>query len=96
MTIRIVARATARPETRSRVQEALHAMLAPTRAEAGCIRYELAQSTTDPCEFAMLEEWSSEAAVAAHMRAPHTGALLATLPPLLAAPPEIRSYRLLA
>ena len=68
-------------------------MIAPTRAEAGCMRYELTHNVDDVNEFAMLEEWRSEADLQAHMRAPHVTELLAKIPPLLAAPPDIRSYR---
>ena len=95
MTIRVVARAVARPETRVALQAALTAMLAPTRQEAGCVRYELTVSTTDPDEFVMLEEWRSEADVARHLQTRHVAELLAKAPALVAAPPDIRSYRVL-
>lgn len=95
MTVRVIARAIARPEARKQVQQALLAMIAPTRGEGGCLRYELTQNTADENEFVMLEEWRSEADLAAHLQAPHTAALLASLPPLLASPPDIRSYRAL-
>lgn len=96
MTIRVVARAVARPECREALRSALEAVLAPTRREPGCLRYELCQSTTEVDEFAVLEEWRSEADIAAHMATPHVQGLFAALPPLLATPPEIRSYRVLA
>jgi len=94
MTIRVVARALARPGSRQDLQDALVAVLAPTRREPGCLRYELVQSTADPNEFVMLEEWRSESDIATHMQAPHVQQLFAKVPALVAAPPDIRTYRI--
>lgn len=95
MTIRVVARAVARPQTRAALQAALTAMLAPTRQEPGCLRYELTVNTANPDEFVMLEEWRSEADMQRHLQTPHVAELLAKAPALVAAPPDIRSYRVL-
>lgn len=93
MTIRIVARAVARPPSRQALQDALAASIGPTRSEPGCLRYELMQSTTDPNEYVMLEEWRSEADVAGHMHTPHVRLLLEQVSALVSTPPEISSYR---
>jgi quinol monooxygenase YgiN len=95
MTIRVLARVLARGDGRDALRAALRANMLASRREAGCVRYELAQSLTDPNEFTTLEEWRTEADVDAHMRTPHVQQLLATVPALLAAPPDIRSYRTL-
>jgi quinol monooxygenase YgiN len=95
MTIRVLARAVARPESRTALRAALTENVLASRREAGCVRYELAQSTTEPDEFVTLEEWRTEADVATHMKTPHVQKLLATVATLLAAPPDIRSYRTL-
>jgi len=95
MTIRVLARAVARPESRSALRAALTENMLASRLEAGCVRYELAQSTTEPDEFVTLEEWRTEADVAAHLKTPHVQALLAKALALLAAPPDIRTYRTL-
>ena len=93
MSIRVVARAVARPETREQLRRALLAVIPPTRAEAGCVRYELAQNVAAADEFVMLEEWRSEADVQAHLQTEHVQELLAQIPQLLAGAPEIRVYR---
>ncbi len=74
---------------------ALRDNMLASRREPGCVRYELAQSLGAPDEFVTIEEWRSEADVDAHMQTPHVAALLAKVPALVAAPPEIRSYRTL-
>jgi quinol monooxygenase YgiN len=94
MTIHVVARAVARPGCREALQRALLAVIPPTRAEPGCIRYQLAQSTADEDEFVMLEEWRGEAELRVHMQTAHVQRLLAEATALLAAPPDIRSYRI--
>ncbi|HEX6811501.1 MAG TPA: putative quinol monooxygenase [Planctomycetota bacterium] len=96
MTMHVFARAIARPESRGALQTALRDNMLASRQEPGCVRYELAQGLADANEFLTIEEWRSEADVAAHMRTPHVAALLAKVPSLVTAPPEIRSYRTLA
>jgi quinol monooxygenase YgiN len=71
-------------------------LIEPTRAEKGCVRYELHQSETDPADFVFLEEWANGAAIAAHMQTPHVQDALSRVATLLAAPPDIRRYHLIA
>lgn len=96
MTIRVLARAVARPETRQSLQQALVQNRDASRREAGCLRYDVAQGAADPNEFTTIEEWRSEADAAAHLKTPHVAALLAAVPALVAAPPDIRTYRTIA
>jgi quinol monooxygenase YgiN len=49
----------------------------------------------DPTDFTFLEEWRDEAAIAAHMNQPHVRDVLAKLPALLRADPDIRTYRVI-
>ena len=44
--------------------------------DEGCISYELCQNTEDPLGFVMLEAWSSQEALAAHMQSAHFQALV--------------------
>jgi quinol monooxygenase YgiN len=46
-------------------------MLVPTRAEKGCIVYDLHEVLGDPYQFVFFEVWESEAALEAHTRTPH-------------------------
>ena len=66
-------------------------LAALVRAEAGCLRYEYTVDTSSPLAIAepidehrvtLIEQWESEAALAAHTRAPHMkeyGPVLAAL-----------------
>jgi len=96
MPIRVVAHVQARAEALEQVKEILLGFIEPTRREEGCIFYELMQNTADPCDFAFVEEWISDAALDAHLESPHLRAGVERLDGLLAAEPDIRRYALLA
>lgn len=53
------------------LEQHLRALLVPTRAEAGCVQYELHQDLANPLAFYMIEQWSSDAALQAHDGSAH-------------------------
>ena len=58
------------------VRTELEKLLAPTRAEDGCIRYEFHQDNEDPTRFLFYEEWASRAQWQVHMNNAHLKAYL--------------------
>ena len=50
-----------------------------TRAEAGCARYAYAVDVADPNLLHVIEEWSDEEAINAHMNMPHMADLMQAL-----------------
>ena len=92
MTMHVIARLTARPETGAELQTLLLSLIEPTRQEPGCLRYELLHNATDPTDFTFIEEWADTAALDAHFTTPHLQAALAQAPALLAVAPDIRRY----
>ena len=93
--IRVVARIVSKPNRIEETLELLRSLVAPTRSEAGCIRYELMQSRATPAEFMFVEEWANEAALNAHFLSDHVKGAFVKVPELLAEQPDIRQYRLL-
>lgn len=91
-TITVVARIVALPGEIDAMRSLLASLVAPTRAEPGCISYGFFQDAERATHFLSVERWASAAAAAAHMETPHIRAALAAVGPLLAEPPEIRSY----
>lgn len=87
----VVARIVAKPESVHIVREGLTSLLEPTRAEAGCILYELMQNRADPTDFTFYEEWTDEASLDAHGRAPHLRSTFQELEGHLAGR-EVRRY----
>lgn len=92
MSIRIIARFTARPDSIDALRTLLLGMLEPTRKEVGCVSYELLNNSADPTDFTFVEEWASQAAIDAHMKTPHLQAVVADSAPLLASPLDVRFY----
>jgi quinol monooxygenase YgiN len=92
MTVHVIARLTARPDTVAELHTLLLSLIEPTRQEVGCLRYELLQNAADPTDFTFVEEWVDAAALDAHSATPHLQAVLAQAPALLAMVPDIRRY----
>ena len=93
-TIRLVARLKARPDKVGALHAVLFGLLAPTRAEQGCIRYEMLQNLEDPTDFTFIEEWSGQPAIDAHFGSEHIREALAQFPILLADELDVRGYSL--
>lgn len=64
------------------LKNALLAMLEPTRAEAGCLSYNLHQSLENPALFTMIEHFLDQAAFDLHNQQPYLLALKEQLPAL--------------
>lgn len=61
-------------------------ILKPTRAEPGCIRIHLFESTRDPLTFFIRSEWTDEAAFDAHAKLPHMTRFLGLVGELITHP----------
>lgn len=92
----ILGTVTARPETRDELLALLHAQVAPTRAEAGCINYDFHVDAADPCVFVFYENWTDRSALDAHLAMPHLQPLFSQLDRLLACPVDIRPLTMLS
>jgi quinol monooxygenase YgiN len=84
-----IARIKAKPGKEERTRSELRKLLAPTRREAGCLNYDMHQSTEDPALFVFHENWTSEEQLAAHLGSPHIRAWFVQTEELLAEPVEI-------
>lgn len=92
-TVHIVAHAVARAGEEDRVQVLLEKLIEPTRAEPGCLKYELFVNKEKPGDFVFIEEYANDNAFQAHMDSKHVNAAIAEVVPLLGVPPDIRRYR---
>ncbi len=72
----IVANIHAKPEHAARVRAELETLIPITRAEAGCIQYDLHQDNEDPAHFTFYENWESRELWQVHMNAPHLAAYM--------------------
>lgn len=69
----------------------LAALVLPTRAETGCLRYELNRAANEPDVLFFTETWAHRAAHEAHLRTPHIRHLLDVVDGLIAEP--IREFK---
>ena len=95
MAIRVVAHLTSKHETIDETRATLEGFVEPTRAETGCVYYELMQNNDDPTDFTFVEEWESDETLDAHLESPHITAFKERAGELLARDPDIRRYTLL-
>lgn len=70
----VIATIRAKAGAQDQVRDALQGLLAPTRAEAGCLVYDLHQDTEDPTVFVFHEAWESAAHLDAHLASAHIAA----------------------
>jgi quinol monooxygenase YgiN len=77
------------------LRRALLGVVGSTRAEDGCLRYDLHHGVDDPDVLTFYEIWASRAAHAAHDRAAHIVDLVARLPELTSEAPRVVRLRLI-
>lgn len=73
----IVARIVAKEEKRAFVKAELMKLIPITRAEEGCINYDLHQDNTDPNVFLFFENWENRDLWQKHMENDHIAAYIA-------------------
>ncbi|MEM9006486.1 MAG: putative quinol monooxygenase [Cyanobacteria bacterium P01_F01_bin.86] len=67
----------AKPDTVALVKAELEKLIPITRAEAGCLQYDLHQDNENPAYFMFYENWESRELWQTHMNAPHLAAYIA-------------------
>jgi quinol monooxygenase YgiN/GNAT superfamily N-acetyltransferase len=85
----IIGRFHARPGRAPEVEAAIQEVSAPTRAEAGCLSYQVLRSISDPALFFIQSRWKDEQAFELHATLPHTVRFLARVEPLIDHPLEV-------
>ena len=71
MTILIAGTFRVPPQNLDRFRPHMERMLAASRAEAGCITYSYAEDVAEPGLIRVFEAWRDQAAIDAHLQAPH-------------------------
>ena len=89
----VVAYLTAKPGKEAEAQKNIRALLAPTRAEKGCIVYDLHEMHGDPARFVFYEVWKSAEDLDAHAKSGHLTAFRKIAPDFLAGPVELTMWR---
>ncbi|ORM71160.1 putative quinol monooxygenase [Pantoea rwandensis] len=87
----VIAKFVAKRGQADALNAAITRCIAPSRAEPGCIHYDLYTSQEDENTFLIHEKWQGDEAIAFHFIQPHFKQLLAETQPLVAGEPEIKS-----
>lgn len=88
----VIGTLTPKPGQEDALEQALVGLADPTHDEHGCVVYAVHREQGDGTRMAMIERWSSQADLDAHLGSAHIGALLGNLGDLVAAPPDIAFY----
>jgi quinol monooxygenase YgiN len=75
------------------LRSALLDLTVATRAEDGCVLYDLHEDVNDPDVLAFYEIWATPAAHAAHDETAHVKGFVARFDELLAEPPRVNRLR---
>ena len=89
----VTAQVKAKPGKESQVRQELLSMVDPSRADDGCLNYDLHQALDNPAHFLFHENWTSEAQLERHLQKPELQAVLARLGQLVAETPQITLWK---
>ena len=67
----VIAKLKAKNGCQEQLGAVLRSLIEPTRAEPGCINYDLHRSHDEPGVFIFYENWASRPLWDAHMKSPH-------------------------
>lgn len=84
----IVARIRAKPGMEGRMRQDLLGLLVPTRAESGCVTFDLLMDMNDSTVFVLYENWKDRAALEVHFQQPYVKQVLKAYEETLAEPIE--------
>jgi quinol monooxygenase YgiN len=89
----VIASFNPKPGQEQTVEKILRGMTAPSRGEAGCLRYDLYRATNDSALFTLFEIYKDDDAFALHRTTAHYLAYRAAIGDLLSAPIEVHLLR---
>ncbi len=91
--VTVVARIKAKLGKEAQAKQELLKLLSPTRAEAGCINYDMHQSLDPQAHCLFHENWTHQGALNKHLETPHLKNFLNQADRLLAEPVEITLWK---
>ena len=88
----VAAKMVAQPGKEDALRKTLMGLIEPTRAEAGCIQYDLHEEQGKPGSFLFFERWTSKQALDEHLATPYLKGLFTVAPELIEGEPLIGLY----
>jgi len=96
MTVTIAGTFRVPPENLAAFKPHMAKMLAASRAEDGCLVYSYAEDVLEPGLIRVFEAWRDQAALDAHIKAPHMGEWRAAWPAAGAGARDLKLYEVAA
>ena len=94
--VTVLARFKARKGMEEPLKQAIMACVAPTRAEAGCINYDLHQLENNSGDLILYENWRSKEDLDIHLEMPYLRELKAKAGELCSGPIEITLWEMIS
>ncbi len=91
----LTARLKVKPEAVEEIKTTALAIVADSRAETGCINYDIHQAIDDETVFVWHETWADKAALDEHFAKPYFTEFFATVEKLAAEPPQINLTKMI-
>jgi len=91
--VTVVVRLKAQKGREAQVRQELHNLLAPTRAEQGCLNFDMHENPADPALFLFHENWTSEDDLKRHFETSHIKRWITLAESLLAEPLDLTKWR---
>jgi quinol monooxygenase YgiN len=92
--VTVLAMVTAKPGLEEKVRSELLKLVTPTRAESGCINYDLHQSSEDKTKFMLYENWVSKNDLDVHLEMPYLQHFKSIAGEILAEPLQITLWKM--
>jgi quinol monooxygenase YgiN len=92
----VLARFRAKMGMEAEVLRAITSLIAPTKAEEGCVNYDLHRAQDNPALFFLYETWRSRQDLDDHLATPYLREFLEKAPALLAEPVDISFWDMLS
>ena len=89
----VLAKVKAKNGSKDQLADLALSMVEPTRAETGCIKYDLHQSSDDSGAFMFYEIWKSKDALDQHIATPHLQNFLEKTRDILAEPLDVTIWK---
>jgi quinol monooxygenase YgiN len=94
--VSVTARFRAKTDCVQKLKESILSLVTPARGDAGCINYDLHQSSEEPEVFLLYENWVSKKLLDEHLAMPYLQAFLGTLDAVLAEPVDIKLWKMIS
>ena len=90
--IKVIAQFRFNPDDLPQVRTLCETLVAATRAEEGCIQYDLLENAQDPAQLTILETWASQQALDVHSATKHFTDIVPQLAKLSVEAPVVTTY----